>query len=141
MNTKPQYKARKKKWITHDRVNNVTSIIRFVKRKKDGNYLVAVARAFKSPQDVNFSRKIGRAYAMDRMDRYFNYYNFIRNTKKGANFQVVTDPYNGNPLKARMNGVVTFFVGEESLMNEHELEIWHNVVLPNIEKELYSNQD
>lgn len=130
-----------KNWITHDKVNGITSVIRFVSKNSDGNYIVAIARGFKSPHDKMFSRPAGRKSALGRMQTFFHD-KYLRNSKvKRKGFSVeVKVPYNDNSKDRHRKNVVAFVIGEENMLNMHELEVWSNVILPAIEHHLNSTE-
>lgn len=126
-----------KNWITHDKVNGITSVIRFVTKNSDGNYIIAIARGIQSAHDKMFSRPAGRKAALERMETYFHN-KYLRSSKvKRKGFTVeVKVPLNNNRKDRYRKSVIAFAIGEENLLNMHELEVWHNVCLPAIEQHL-----
>ena len=125
----------KKFWIIHNKEEGITSIIRYVDQLKDGNYMIAVARAFKSIDDNMFSRPDGRKHAMERMEKFFT--NKYRKTSRNRRrpFNVTTHIRRDKDNKKHIEATL-FAIGEETILNLHEMEVWHNKILPKIEEEL-----
>jgi hypothetical protein len=123
----------KKVWINHNRSGGVkkrgiTSAIRFVKKTEDGNFVVAVARAYNSsPQ---YCKSIGKKFAKDRMKRYFSLANFNKER------YIFTQDYDSPKKFGDYELLPVFMVGPETILDESELIFWHNEVLPNIERQL-----
>lgn len=127
-----------KSWLMYDRDAGITSVIRFVKKNAEGNYIVAISRSFKSPMDRNFVKEEGRSRAFDTMKKYYKTLNFKKSSGQVPRFEI-RNVYEGKPEKARFpNGTTIFVVGEENVMSHIELKNWHNVFLPAIERELVS---
>lgn len=128
----------KKFWIIHNRDDGITSIIRYVDQLRDGNYMIAVARAFKSVDDNMFSRPLGRENAMARMKTFFT--NRYRKTSRSRRrpFSITTHIRRDKNEKKHAEATV-FEIGGETILNLHEMEVWHNKILPKIEDELNSN--
>lgn len=125
----------KKFWIIHNFEEGITSIVRFIDKMRDGNYMIAVARAFKSVDDNMFSRPAGRNNAMMRMEKFFTRRYNKASRHKRRPFEII-----GHIRKDKNNrkhSEVTFFeIGDETALNFHEMEVWHNKILPRIEEEL-----
>jgi len=133
----------KKNWIHHNMDHSMTTIIRFVEKKDDGNYVLAVGRAYKSPIDKNYSRKIGRETALSRIQKYFRMWNLtnVRNdiVKDSISHFVYGNDYAGRPDRKNyraFDSKVIFAIGDETILTLPEMELWHNKILPKIEREL-----
>lgn len=125
----------KRSWICHDRDNGITSIIRFVSKRNDGNYIIAVARGIMSDTEAVYSPGYGKKSARDKMHRYMKSYNFTKSTRKTA-YVVKAEEYKGRDDNARYDHHTIFFVGGESLMTTKEMELWHSKALPALERVL-----
>lgn len=125
----------KKYWIIHDREMGVTSIIRYIDQLNDGNYMIAVSRAFKHVNDKMFSRPAGREHAMNRMKKFFS--NKYRKTSRNRRrpFSIKSKALR-DPVRGEYEEVTLFEIGEETILSLHEMEVWHNKILPKIEEEM-----
>jgi len=122
-----------KVWINHNRDENITSALRYVKTNPDGNYVVAVARAYNSMPF--YCKSTGKKFAKERMKKYFKLKNFGVDTT----YRVFTKEYDGYAFKM-YEGLPIFIMGNETVLNPSELIFWHNEVLPNIERELRNHR-
>ena len=138
MNTQPGKSVLDKLWVIHDREAGVTSMVKYITMDKTGNYIVAVSRAVKSVDDNMFNRRLGRHFAEARMLDHFDEFKrkYLKTSRDKRKPLTISSHVRRHPGTRKHNEVVLFAVGEEHVMNLHELEVWHNVILPNIEAEL-----
>jgi len=135
MNTPSMDNVLKKDWIVHNKVDGITSVIKYVSRNTDGNYTIAVSRAIKSVDDNMFSRPQGRLHALTRMYEFFHK-KYLKKARSRRKDFIVEAKIRRIPGKRVHSNVTIFAVGGEHLLNIHELEVWHAVILPRVEKEL-----
>lgn len=134
MNTKAKDNPLLKNWVIHNKEEGITTFIRYVSKGADGNYRIAVSRAFKSVNDRNtYSRPIGRTYAGYRMTRF---YDQDRNRYRDGHNEMVVTKTRRDPESRKHSEIVIFAVGEENLLYPHEINVWHETILPQIERML-----